>query len=94
MSAVQKWSVFLRSIMVAIGVLVLGIGALRLGIVEDQHLALWPASDILKLEGLQARQPLSSLAPVAVVQVAMWTLFVYLAFTVLGSLRRGASRRP
>ncbi len=94
MSAVQKWSVFLRSIMVAIGVLVLGIGALRLGIVKDQHLALWPASDLLKLEVLQAQQPLSSLAPVTLVQVAMWTIFVYLAFAVLGGLRRGVSRRP
>lgn len=85
---------FLRAIIVAIGVLVLGVGAFRLGIVDDQRLALWPTFDLLKLESGQGQQPLSTLAPVFAVQVTIWTLLVYLLLTGLGSLRRSLSRRP
>jgi hypothetical protein len=94
MSAVRRWSLFLRAIIVAIGILVLGVGAFRLGVIEDQRLALWPTFGLLHLERLQGYQPLSSLALPAAVQVAIWTLLAYLLFAGLDGVRRSAARRP
>ena len=94
MSAVRKWNLFLRAIVVAIGILILGVGALHLGAIEDQHLALWPTAGLLDLDRVQGDQPFSRLALLAVVQVAIWTLLAYLLFAGLEGLRRSASRRP
>jgi len=93
MSAVRRWSLFLRAVLVAIAILALGAGAYHAGIVENQRLALWPAFEILHVEKLEGPQPVSSLAEVAVVQVAIWTLLSFIAFVVLDSIRHGGSSR-
>ena len=77
--------------MVAIGILVLGVGAVRVGVIESQHLALWPTFGLLNLDSFQGRQPFSTLALFAVVQVTIWTLLVYLLFLGLDALRHGSS---
>lgn len=94
MSVVRKWNVFLRALIAATGILVLGVGALRLGVIGDPRLALWPTFDMLHLDRLQGpQQPLSSqLVPFAV-QVMVWTLPLYLLFNALGSARRSLSHR-
>jgi hypothetical protein len=94
MSAVRKWNLFLRAIIVAIGILILGVGAFRVGVIEDQSLALWPAFGLLQLERLQGQQPLSSWAVLAAVQVTIWTLLAYLFFSGLEGIRRSSSRKP
>jgi hypothetical protein len=93
MSAVRKWNLFLRAIIAAITILILGVGAFRAGVIEDQSLALWPTLGLLHPEGLQGEQPLSSLALLAVAHVVIWTLLAYLLFSGFEGIRRGASRR-
>ena len=92
MSSVRKWNLFLRAIFVAIGILVLGVGALRVGIIESQHLALWPTFGLLNLDRFQGPQPFSKLALVAAVQVTTWTLLVYVLLLGLDAFRHGSSR--
>lgn len=94
MSAVRKWTLFLRAVFAAIGILALGVGAFRVGVIEDERLALWPTFELLHLDKLQGQQPLSSLAEVAAVQLAIWTLLAYLLFVGLDVVRHGSSRRP
>lgn len=94
MSAVRKWTLFLRALVVAVGILLVGVGAFRVGVIEDQSLALWPTSELLSLERLEGPQPYSRLALIAAVQVAIWTLIAYLLFTGFGAFRRSGSRRP
>lgn len=93
MSAVRKFTLFLRAVIVAIGILVLGVGAFRVDVIQDQRLALWPAFELLHLDRFQGQQPLSRLALVAAVQVTIWTLLAYGLFIGLDAVRR-AVRRP
>ena len=79
--------------MAAIGILILGVGAFRVGVIEDQSLALWPAFGLLQLERLQGQQPLSSWGLFAAVQVTIWTLLAYLLFSGFEGIRRSASRK-
>ena len=92
MSAVRKWTLFLRAVIVAIGILVLGVCAFRVGVIEDQRLALWPTFDLLHLERFRGEQPVLRLAVVAAIQVTIWALFAYLLFTGLDAVRRAARR--
>jgi hypothetical protein len=93
MSAVRKWTLFLRAVIVAIGVLVLGVGAFRVGVIENERLALWPTFELLHLETFQGPQPLSRLALFAAVQLTIWTLFAYVFFVCLDGIRRSFSTR-
>lgn len=92
-SAVRKWTLFLRAVIIAIGILVLGVGAFRVGVLEDQRLALWPTFELLHLDRFPGQQPVSRLALFAAVQVTIWTLLFYGLFTGLDAVRR-AARRP
>lgn len=92
MSAVRKWTLFLRAVIVAIGILVLGVSAFRVGVIEDPRLALWPTFELLHLDRFQGQQPLSRLALFASVQVTIWTLLAYVLFTGLDAVRRAAGR--
>lgn len=94
MSAVRKWTLFLRAVIVAITVLAVGVLALRAGVIEQQRLGLWPTFEILHLDRFQGRQPLRRLAEIALTQVAIWTLLAYFFFIALDAVRRGSSRRP
>ena len=94
MSTVRKWTLFLRAVVVAIGILVLGVGAFRVGVIEDQRLALWPTFELLHLDRFQGEQPLSILALLAAVQVTIWTLLAYFLFAGLDAFRHSGSRRP
>jgi hypothetical protein len=93
MSAVRKWTLFLRAVFVAIAILALGVGAFRVGVIEDQRLALWPAFELLHLDRLEAHQPVSSLALLAGVQITIWTVLGYFVFVGLDSIRHSGSRR-
>jgi hypothetical protein len=92
MSAVRKWGLFLRAIFVAIGILVLGVGAFRARVIESPNLALWPTFGLLNLDTFQGRQPFSRLALFAAVQVTIWTVIVYLLLLGLDAFRRSSSR--
>ncbi len=92
MNPVRRWNLFLRAVFVAVGILVLGLGAFRAGVIEDQHLALWPTSGLLHLEEFQGPQPLSRLALVSAVQVTIWTLLAFLLFYGFDAIRHGSRR--
>ncbi len=92
MSAVRRWNLFVRAALVAVGILVLGVGAFRAGVIEDQRVALWPTSELLHLDRFQGQQPLSELALVAAVQVMIWTFLTFLVFYGLDSVRHGSRR--
>ena len=93
MSSVRKWNLFLRAVMAAVGILVLGFLAFRVDVIKDPSLAFWPAFGLFNPD-LQSEQSLSSLAPLAVAQVAIWTLLAYFFFSAVEWVRRSASRRP
>lgn len=92
MSAVRRWNLLVRAALVAVGVLVLGVFALRAGVIEDQRVALWPTADLLHLERLQGQQPLSRLAQISAVQITIWTLLAFLVFYVVDGFRHGSRR--
>ncbi len=94
MSAVRKWTLFLRAVFVAIGVLALSVGAFRVGVIADERLALWPTFELLHLDRLEGPQPVSSLALFAAVHVTIWTALAYFVFVGLDFIRRSGSRRP
>jgi hypothetical protein len=94
MSAVRKWNLFLRAIFVAIGILILGVGAFRVGVIESQRLALWPTFGLLNLDRFEGPQPVGRLAIFAGAQVAIWTLLAYLLFLGLDAVRHSSSHRP
>jgi len=93
MSAVRRWNLFLRAASVAVVILVLGLLAFRVGVIEDQRVALWPTFDLLHLDRLDADQPLSSLVLYGAVQLAIWTLLAYGVFVVVDSILRSGSKR-
>ena len=92
-SAVRKWNLFLRAVLTAIGVLVLGFLAFRAEVIKDPSLAFWPAFGLFNSD-LRGEQPLSSWAPLALTQVAIWTVLAYFFYSVVEGIRRGASRKP
>ncbi len=93
MSAVRKWTLFLRAVFVAIGILALGVGAFRAGVIENERVALWPTFELLHLETLESHPPPLSLALIAAVQITTWTILVYFVFVGLDSIRHSGSRR-
>jgi hypothetical protein len=92
MSAVRRWNLFVRAALVAVGILVFGVGAFRVGVIEDERVALWPTFELLHLDRLQGQQPLSGLALIAAVQIMIWTLLTFLVFYGLDSVRHGSRR--
>ena len=92
MSAVRRWNLFVRAAFVAVGILVLGFGAFRVGVIEDPRVAFWPAFELLSFDRFQGEQPLSRLALISVVQIMMWTLLAFLVFYGLDSIRHGPRR--
>ncbi len=94
MSGVRKWTLFLRAVLVAVGALLLGVGAFRAEVIRDPRVAFWPTLDLMHVDGLQAHGPLYDLASLAAVQLVVWTLFSYLLFLGFDGLRHSMSRRP
>lgn len=94
MSAVQRWNMFLLAIVFAVGILILGFGGSRVGVIEDRGLAFWPAFGLVGLEGPPGQEPLPELAVLAAVQVTIWTGIVYLVLLGWDNFRHGSSRRP
>ena len=92
MSAVRRWNLLVRAVLVSVAILVLGVGAFRTRVIEDQRVALWPTFELLHLENLEGPQPLPLLLQIAAVQIAVWTLIAFLVFYGLDSLRHGARR--
>ena len=92
MSAVRTWNLFVRAGYVAVGILVLGVGAFRAGVIEDERLALWPTFGLLQLDKSRGPQPISQLALIAAVQLVVWTLLAFVLFYVLDGVRRGSRR--
>jgi hypothetical protein len=92
MSAVQRWNMVVRAALVAVGILVLGVLAFRMGVIQDQSVALWPTFGLLHLGRFQGQQPLSRLTLISAVHIMIWTLLAYLAFYGLDSVRHGSRR--
>ena len=90
MSAVRRWNLFIRAVYVAVGILVLGFGAFRAGVIKNPRVALWPTVGLLNLDWVQSEQPLLEFALVSAVQVIIWTLLAFLLFYGLDSLRHGS----
>ena len=93
MSGVRRWNYFLRAVMVGAGITIVGIWAFRIGVTEDESLALWPTFRILHLDPLSNQQPLVDLAFPAAVQLAIWTAVSFLVFVTVDALRRGAGNK-
>jgi uncharacterized membrane protein (GlpM family) len=94
MSAVRRWNLFLLALFLAVVILVLGVGACRVGVIQDQRVALWPTFELLHLDRVEGDEPVSNLALYGGVQVAIWTLFAYFVFVGLDFIRSSESRRP
>jgi hypothetical protein len=92
MNPVRRWNLFLRAVILAVGVLILGVGAFRAGVIEDPHLALWPTFGLLHLDEIQGPLPLSRLALVSAVQVTIWTFLAFLLFYGFDAIRHGSRR--
>jgi len=92
MSAVRRWNLFVRAALVAVGILVLGVGAFRVGVIEDQRVALWPTFELLHLDKFEGQQPLSRLALIATVHIVIWTFLAFLVFYGFDSVRHGSRR--
>jgi len=92
MSAVRKWNRFLGAVLTAFGILILGFLAFRAEVIKDPSVAFWPMFGVFNPD-LRGEQPLSSWAPFAVAQVAIWTLLAYFLFSVVEGIRRSGSRK-
>lgn len=93
MSAVRKWNLLLRAFSVAVGILILGAGAFRAGVIKSQDVAFWPTGGLLPLDTSQGPQPFSALALFAAAQVTVWTLILYALFRGFDAIQHGSSKR-
>jgi len=92
MSAVRRWNLFVRAALVAVGILVLGVVAFRVGVIEDQRVAFWPTCGLLHLDKFEGQQLLSRLALIAAVHIVIWTFLAFLVFYAFDSVRHGSRR--
>ena len=92
MSAVRRWNLLLRAFSVAVGILILGVGAFRAGVVESQDIAFWPMGGLLPLDTSQGPLPFSTLALFAAAQVTVWTLILYALFRGFDAIQHPSGR--
>lgn len=93
MSAVRIWNLLLRAFSFAVGILALGLFAFWARVIESPHVAFWPTSGLLNLDGLQEGQPYSRWGLIAALQVTIWTLILYGLIRGFDAFRRSSSGR-
>ena len=87
MSKVDRWSRLLTAVLGGIGILLAGLGLLRVGVIGDRRIALWPTYDHLNLEILHDRMPASTMAFSFGVHVLIWTAILYALLSLGRRLR-------
>jgi len=87
MSKVDRWSRLLTAVVGGIGILLAGLGLLRVGVIGDRRIALWPTYDLLNLEILHDRMPASTMAFSFGVHVLIWTAILYALLSLGRRLR-------
>ena len=87
MSKVDRWSRLLTAVLGAIGILLAGLGLLRVGVIENRSTALWPTYDLLNLEILYDRMPVSTMAFSFGLHVLIWTAILYALLSIGRRLR-------
>ena len=87
MSRVDRWSRLLTAVLGAIGILLGGLGLLRVGVIENRSTALWPTHDLLNLEIFQGRLPPSTMAFSFGLHVLIWTAILYALLSIGRRLR-------
>jgi len=87
MSKVDRWSRLLTAVLGGIGILLAGLGLLRVGVIGDRRIALWPTYDLLNLEILHDRMPASTMAFSFGVHVLIWTAILYALLSLGRRLR-------
>lgn len=86
MSNVARWSRLLSAGLGAVGILLAGLGLSRLGVIENQRVALWPTYDLLQLDTLRG-SPISTMWVPFGFHVLIWTAVFYAILTLVGYLR-------
>jgi hypothetical protein len=86
MSNVARWSRLLSAGLGAVGILLAGLGLSRLGVIENQSVALWPTYDLLQLDTLRGSPMSTMLVPFAF-HVLIWTAVLYVVMTLVAFLR-------
>jgi hypothetical protein len=87
MSKVDRWSRLLTAILGAIGILLAGLGLLRVGVIEDRRIAFWPTYGLLNLEILQDRMPASTMTFSVGFHLLVWTAILYAVLSLGRYLR-------
>jgi hypothetical protein len=87
MSRVDRWSRLLTAVLGGIGILLAGLGLLRVGVIEERRIALWPTHGLLNLEIFQGRLPPSTMAFSFGVHVLIWTAILYALLSLGRRLR-------
>ena len=87
MSKVDRWSRLLTAVLGAIGILLVGLGLLRIGVIEDRSTALWPTYDLLNLEIFHGSLPASTMVFSFGVHVLIWTAILYALLSLGRRLR-------
>ena len=88
MSNVARWSRLLTALLGAVGILVAGVVLSRVGVIENQSVALWPTYDLLHVETLRGPASLSTMWFPFAVQVFVWTVIWYAVLAVGERLQR------
>jgi len=77
----------LCSVVVAVVVTAAGVELFRMGVIESQSTALWPAFDLLHLGSFEGPMPTPMLLFFISVQVVIWTAFLYIGTRLLPPVR-------
>lgn len=88
MSNVARWSRLLTASLSAVGILLAGVGLSRIGVIENQSAALWPAYDLLHLETPRGPMQVSTMWFPFGVQVLIWTAVLYVVLALGQYLQR------
>ena len=88
MSNVARWSRLLTALLGAVGILVVGVVLSRLGVIENQSVALWPTYDLLHVETLRGPASISTMWFPFAVQVLIWTAILFALLALGERLRR------
>jgi hypothetical protein len=83
MSNVARWTRLLTALLGAVGILVAGVVLSRVGVIENQSVALWPTYDLLHVETLRGPGSISTMWFPFAVQVFVWTAILF-ALLALG----------
>jgi hypothetical protein len=88
MSNVARWSRLLTALLGAVGILVVGVGLSRAGVIGSEGVALWPTYDLLHVETLRGSASISTMWFPFAAQVFIWTAILYALLALGERLRR------